>query len=432
MASIQHRKKMDGSPSYYISYRYKNDSGVSFQKTHHCDSLDQAKSLLPLVQKAEKEGHIFIPDGSLQLSMPSEDEKMTVQELINRYLDNQAAEWAPSTLTGHTGLAKNYIYPYIGEWDVAKVKPRDVQAYYSQLLKASAVPRNGQKHSKDKVSARTIVEIKKILSPAFAEQVEQGFIPSNPFAVVHTPKVRAKTRARWQEEDIKAALDAARNDGNIQMQAAIMTQYTCTTRSGELLGLTWEDITEKDGFPCININKTLERCQRAALKQTLGSDIYKSFPAQKAGAKTVVVLKNPKTDESKRYVYINDILLDVLKSLKAQQAHFKELLGPDYHDYRLIFSLENGDPMTSGVMSKRFHRFCKKHGLKDVDMYSLRHSGCMAKLIAANGNLKAVQGDMGHSTSQMVLKIYSEIRDEDRKRMAEEMARRMQEQLITK
>ena len=65
-------------------------------------------------------------------------------------------------------------------------------------------------------------------------------------------------------------------------------------------------------------------------------------------------------------------------------------------------------------------------------MYSLRHSGCMAKLIAANGNLKAVQGDMGHSTSQMVLKIYSEIRDEDRKRMAEEMARRMQEQLITK
>ena len=186
------------------------------------------------------------------------------------------------------------------------------------------------------------------------------------------------------------------------------------------------------GLPCININKTLERCQRSALKQTLSSDIYRSFPAQKAGAKTVVVLKNPKTDESKRYVYINDILLGVLNSLKEQQAYFKELLGPDYHDYRLIFSLENGDPMTSGVMSKRFHRFCKKHGLKNVDMYSLRHSGCMAKLIAANGNLKAVQGVMGHSTSQMVLKIYSEIRDEDRKRMAEEMARRMQEQLITK
>ena len=109
MASIQYKKKMDGSPSYYISYRYKNDSGVSSQKTHHCDSLDQAKTLLPLVRKAEKAGRIFIPDGSLQLSMPSEDEKMTVQELINRYLDNQAAEWAPSTLTGHTGLAKNYI-----------------------------------------------------------------------------------------------------------------------------------------------------------------------------------------------------------------------------------------------------------------------------------------------------------------------------------
>lgn len=54
-------------------------------------------------------------------------------------------------------------------------------------------------------------------------------------------------------------------------------------------------------------------------------------------------------------------------------------------------------------------------GLPEVDLYSLRHSGATVKL-RASGNIKAVQGDMGHSTPEMLTKVYATIIDEDRKK----------------
>lgn len=68
-------------------------------------------------------------------------------------------------------------------------------------------------------------------------------------------------------------------------------------------------------------------------------------------------------------------------------------------------------------MLKRFKLLVEKHGLRQVDPYSLRHSGATAKLRASH-DIKAVQGDMGHSSTDMLLNVYADIVDEERQKLA--------------
>ena len=53
--------------------------------------------------------------------------------------------------------------------------------------------------------------------------------------------------------------------------------------------------------------------------------------------------------------------------------------------------------------------------LPDVVFHSLRHSSTTYKLKLNHGDIKATQGDTGHSQADMVTKVYAHILDEDRK-----------------
>ena len=67
-------------------------------------------------------------------------------------------------------------------------------------------------------------------------------------------------------------------------------------------------------------------------------------------------------------------------------------------------------------MLKRFKKLLREHGLRQVDPYSLRHSCATAKLRASR-DIKAVQGDMGHSSTDMLLNVYADIVDEERQKL---------------
>ena len=53
--------------------------------------------------------------------------------------------------------------------------------------------------------------------------------------------------------------------------------------------------------------------------------------------------------------------------------------------------------------------------LPNVVFYSLRHSSTTYKLKLNKGDLKAIQGDIGHAQIDMITEIYAHILDEDRK-----------------
>ena len=78
-----------------------------------------------------------------------------------------------------------------------------------------------------------------------------------------------------------------------------------------------------------------------------------------------------------------------------------------------------GSPVDGAIIRKKLDRLIDEYDLPDVVFHSLRHTSVTYKLKLNGGDIKAVQGDSGHSQINMVTDVYSHIIDEDRKKNAE-------------
>ena len=130
---------------------------------------------------------------------------------------------------------------------------------------------------------------------------------------------------------------------------------------------------------------------------------------------TRIILKKPKTDSSIRKVWLPKTLAYILREWKKSQDNLKEMLGEEFIDYNLVITLPNGRPCEGKLIEESFVRLKKSAGLPDVVFHSLRKSSTTYKLKLNHGDIKATQGDTGHSQADMVTEVYAEILDEDRK-----------------
>ena len=73
------------------------------------------------------------------------------------------------------------------------------------------------------------------------------------------------------------------------------------------------------------------------------------------------------------------------------------------------FGLSLGD----GAIRKPLNQLLKEHNLSPVVFHSLRHSSVTYKLKLNGGDIKAVQGDSGHSQVSMVTHSTSYVTGED-------------------
>ena len=77
-------------------------------------------------------------------------------------------------------------------------------------------------------------------------------------------------------------------------------------------------------------------------------------------------------------------------------------------------------------LNKRFKEILTAMQDPNIDpdsivFHSIRHTSAGVKLRISKGDLKAVQGDGGWNTADMITKRYAHILDEDRRLLAEEM-----------
>lgn len=214
----------------------------------------------------------------------------------------------------------------------------------------------------------------------------------------------------------KKALELCDDD---DLSLALNLAFSCTLRMGEMLGITLDciDVSEdkiENGTASIFIEKELQRVKRDVFEKLNQRDVLFVFPRCLSGGNTVLVLKEPKTETSKRRVYLpKTVAKMVLQRIKDIQE-IKELLGDEYHDYNLLFSSSTGRPMEGQVITRSLKKLISGHDLPDVCFHSLRHSSITYKLKWSGGDIKAVQGDSGHARADMVTEQYSHILDEDR------------------
>lgn len=73
--------------------------------------------------------------------------------------------------------------------------------------------------------------------------------------------------------------------------------------------------------------------------------------------------------------------------------------------------------MEGGYVLDQFLKLIEENKLPVVRFHSLRHLSTTVKMIISN-DLKAVQGDTGHATAQMVMDRYAHILDLNRRKLA--------------
>lgn len=413
MASIVKKKRKNGY-SYYITYRISDSTGIRKQHWHPCKNKKEATLLLDDVEEAEKSNMIYVPKSATIIPSKS-DSTITVEQMVNQYVDHchMQSKWEAKTSYNVQSCIRNYIVPYIGNMPITNITTRCLQEYYNMLPSQAAAQGNHRSPPKN-ISPRTVKEIHKILRPAFALAKKWEQISSNPALDLELPKVKKYTRDQLSEEEIKQMTTQC---SNTEFSLVIKIKYACTLRSGELAGLTWDclDLSEdaiRNDRASVFVTKEIERLYKEELRKTK-TEVYFIFPTFKPDTKTVLVLKRPKTEQSIRKVYLPKSLAYALVEHKKQQDEHIQRLGKEYHNYNLVFAQANGLPYSGKILPRRFKALLKEMQMREVDYYSLRHSGATTKLRNSH-NIKSVQADMGHSTAKMLMDVYAGIVDEDR------------------
>ena len=109
----------------------------------------------------------------------------------------------------------------------------------------------------------------------------------------------------------------------------------------------------------------------------------------------------------------------MLVEWKSAQDSAIEMLGSEYRNFNLVFAGSLGLPTEGSTINGALARLIKENNLPQVVFHSFRHSSITYKLKLNGGDVKAVQGDSGHSQVKMVTDVYSHIIDDDRKNNAQ-------------
>lgn len=400
MASIVKRGKR-----YCVVYNVYDEHGVRKQKWETFKSKPEAEKRRHDIEYAKTSGTFAVVPCS------------TVQELMQEFVDVYGKnKWALSTYQGNLSLINNYILPVLGKMQLTDVNARVIEQYYRTLLDMDMVAptKYGQKSKSTtgkKVTPNVVREVHKVLSSCFRQAVKWELMDKNPCVNATRPKVEKNERAIWTLQDLHKALDVCED---ARLKLAINLAFSCTLRLGELTGLTWDcvDVSEgvmNAGIPYIQITKELQRVDRKALRELDHKDVIFEFPPMNDRAKTVMVLKIPKTRTSVRKVYLPVSVAKMLIEWRERQEQNKDALGEEYTDYGLVFTGPFGGPMESGTLNDGLARLIEKHNLPKVVFHSLRHSSITYKLKLNGGDIKAVQGDSGHAQATMVTEQYAHV-----------------------
>lgn len=406
MASIVKRNSR-----YNVVYLYTDAKGVRKQKWESYKTLAEAKTRQKEIEYKTQIGTFVIPQCN------------TLADLLKEYVALYGkTNWAMSTYSSNVGLINNYILPYLGNMKLKEITPRVIEKYYQQLLKMSPVvnPIIG-KPSGEFVGTGTVHCVHKLLRSCLGQAVKWELIEKNPAINAMVPKHKKQEREIWTAETL---LQASSLCTDKRLRLAINLAFACSLRMGELLGLTWDcvDVSEeaiRTGYASISVNKELQRVNRSAMNNLESKDVLQVFPGKYSRTTTVMVLKTPKTEGSVRKIFLPKTVAEMLIVWKREQDYVREALGCEYHDYNLVIAGPMGLPVETSTVEAAFTKLIEENDLPRVVFHSLRHSSITYKLKLNGGDIKAVQGDSGHSQTSMVTDVYSHIIDDDRRKNAQ-------------
>ena len=358
-------KRVDGRWEGRLVVGHKNDGTPiyrsAFGKTQ--------KELLPKFNKL-KEAY-----AGVELT---EDSLMTLGQWIDKWLDeHKSGIIRPSTFASYKRYSDSYIKPRLGHRKLTQITSREIQEMYNSLKHEGRI--NSNEEMGTELANSTVRSIHMLLHEALDGAVREGLIPRNPTDGTTIPRLVKTEKTVLLESQIEKFMKTIEND-EVWHDLFFMELMT-GLRRGEICGLKWNDIDEKNRI--LHVRKTIK---------------YE---------KKQLIVGETKTNEGNRKIVLPASVMDML--MKRKEKSISEWIFPK--------SLNPTMPIDPASAYRRLKEILKEADLPDMRFHDLRHT--FATHAAASGiDPRTLAGILGHTKPSFTLDAYTHVTTDMQKRAA--------------
>lgn len=315
-----------------------------------------------------------------------EPSKETVEQFLNRYLEDVRRNLSPATTRDYRCVIERYLIPEFGNMKLQDLTRAKVQQVYN----AWKVKSN---KSENPLKATTIKHINRVFKSALNTAVEDGLIKENPTRKIKIGKdIEPNHLDVYTVEEIRALQKAVKGT---DMELPVALLFDCVLRRGELLGLRYSDIDfdKKE----ITIQYTWA--------ETEGKE---------------PVLKTCKTESSYRKMIVSDYTISLLKRQKSAYLRNRMKYGDRFCNSNRVICKPNGEPYLPKSFTRKWARTLEKHGLRHIKLHGTRHSA-ISLLLSEGVPIQMVQQRAGHQDPKITLSVYSHVARDKETLVAEKL-----------
>ena len=334
---------------YHQSKRYRRSLGLDDTKANRKLALN---TIIPEIQYKLNQGTFFNNDRA---------SKPTVAEYAKISFALHEKERKSSTRYDYETSLRLHILPTFGKRRLSSIKPSDIALWQNKLL--------------DRLTPRRVRNIRAVFNGIFEDALRDEIIEKNPISKVKVPKIDKVEITAFTLQEVKCIIEHAKDD----LQSFVALGFFTGMRSGEMIGLRWEDV---------DLDK-----REISIKRTI-----------KMGEVTT-----PKTQNSIRTIDIIDQLYPyMLKQFeRTGQYNSYVFLNKDLNHYYDIKRIRN----------TRWKNLLKELGIKYRTIYHMRHT--FATVMIEHGeDILWVSHMLGHADSSMTLQMYAKYRKQKDKKRA--------------
>lgn len=229
----------------------------------------------------------------------------------------------------------------------------------------------------------TIMKLKRTLATILADAKRQRLVEHNFASRDYIAPIQGykKEVKILNDKEAKILANYLHTEPNPRWKIALLTVLFMGLRRGELAGLEWKDIDYE--------NKTMTIAR--SVQDIIGFGL---------------ITKEPKTENSKRTISMPDKLIDYLKEYEIWWLNQKKYLGDRLGNTDRLFCTEDGTDISPGLFRVWLQKTLAKVDLPKVTLHSLRHTNITLQLVAGV-DMKTVSARAGHSKASTTSDFYS-------------------------
>lgn len=309
-----------------------------------------------VVNSIESNRHLVTSNRQLANIQELDDSSPLFSDFSEKWFDECKIGWRKSYVQTMRDTIDKHLLPYFGDMSVSSIRREDILDFRSQLAKVPG--RKGQTLSARRINA-IVLGLRQILNEA-----ADRYHFTSPGQRIKPLKIKRMDIKPFTLEEVNLILKTVRPD----YRDYFIVRFFTGMRTGEIHGLKWR---------YVDFQKRL-----ILIRETLVGDEMED---------------EGKTDLSIREIFMSDVVYDAL--MRQREVTLKQ--SP------FVFSNSEGKPLNLNNLTNRvWYPLLRYLGLELRRPYTTRHTAATFWL-GAGENPEWIARQMGHSTTEMLFRVYS-------------------------